>query len=470
MASLRVATPAYNTIYNSQAQQNPATTPVATKSTTMPGQPVYQRTAGAIQRQPLQPIKSTSIAPAPTYQKTAGTMGSYKPGDNWDANLAKIGKTVNKSSIGGYQNAQTAPANSPLAKQNQAYTGAQNRAVVQNPSYAGFRQSNLQEGFDDQYLKDLAASQIDPLKEQYEEALRLAGADFNRLGLRGSGFEIGDKYGSQPGSITSRYMQEVGNVARDVALRGAEAEREDRYRQAEMNEARRQNWAGFDTNLAQQNFGNQQAMFDAAGKLVDQDESARQYWSKDELDRDLATRDYQLKQMEAGMQADQQDEANRQWWSNFQQQQLSADDQAMMDRWKSLADLNKWNTERYDDAREFDAGNDLQWANFQQQQLSADDQAMMDRWKALAGLQQWDAEQAESSRQFDVNQQLKADELNAGIKNQSVANMINFLNSQNATAAQMQDAYWKSILSGTNAYNSNVGQQANTAAWLRGLF
>lgn len=400
MASLRVADSAYNNIYNQQAN------PIAKPAATTPAN-----------------TKTTNIAGQPTYQRTAGMLGSYSPGRNWDKNLAEIGKAVNKSTVGSYKAPAEAQPGTPQAQQNQAYSAAQNQAKIAAPTYAGYQQKNLQQGFSDDYLQKLAASQVDPLKEQYEESLRLAGADFNRLGLGGSGFEVGAKYGGQPGSITSRYLQEIGNVARDVALRGAEAEREDAYRQAEMNEAARQNWAGFDTNLAQQNFGNQQAMFDAAGKMVDQDESARQFWAKDELDRDLATRDYQLKAIDTARQADQQDQANQQWWSNFQQQQLSADDQAMMDRWKSLSEL-----------------------------------------------QQWDAELGEKSRQFDVGSKLDADKLNAGIKNQNIANMINFLNSQNATANQMQDAYWKSIQNGTDAYNSNVGQQANTAAWLRGLF
>ena len=541
MASIRVSTPAYNTQYNEQ--QKIKTAPVAAKNNTFPGQPTYQATAGSIQRQATQPIQKTSIsatpayqntagaiqrptaqpmqqaniAVAPEYQNTAGTLGSYTAGKNWDQNLAKIGQTVNKSSVGAYQNPGAAPAGSSLDRQNQAYVNAQGQATIQNPENAGYQQSNLQEGFDADYLKKLSASQIDPLKEAYEESLRLAGADFNRLGLRGSGFEVGDKFGSQPGSITSRYLTEIGNVARDVALRGAEAEREDRYRQQEFNEANRQNWSTFDQNLDQQNFANRQAMLDASGRMVEQDESSKQFWARDELDRDLASRDYQLKAIDTSLQADQQDQANQQWWSNFQQQQLTADDQAAMDRWKSAADLGKWGAERSDQAREFDAGQDLQWADFKQQQLTADDQAMMDRWKSMADIQkfdatrtdqarefdagqdlrwadfeqgqlaaddkammdrwksmadiqQWDAEQSEKSRQFDVGSQLEADKTTATIKNQNIANMIEFMRADGATAQQMQAAYWQAIKEGNNTYNANTANNAQTSAWLQGLF
>lgn len=400
MASLRVADSAYNNIYNQQAN------PIAKPAATTPAN-----------------TKTTNIAGQPTYQRTAGMLGSYSPGRNWDKNLAEIGKTVNKSTVGSYKAPAEAQPGTPQAQQNQAYSAAQNQAKIAAPTYAGYQQKNLQQGFSDDYLQKLSASQVDPLKEQYEESLRLAGADFNRMGLGGSGFEVGAKYGDQPGSITSRYLQEIGNVARDVALRGAEAEREDAYRLADMNEAARQNWAGFDTNLAQQNFGNQQAMLDAASRMTDQDEAARQFWAKDELDRDLATRDYQLKAIDTARESDQQDQANQQWWLNFQQQQLSADDQAMMDRWKSLSEI-----------------------------------------------QQWDAELAEKSRQFDTTSKLSADQMNAQIKNQNIDNMINFLNSQSKTAESMQNAYWDSINQGNNIANTSSAANAQSAAWLRDLF
>lgn len=472
MTSIRILQPAIPTANNGQPQNQtqPQPQPTNQSQVTMPGQPTYQRTAGAIQRTATKPVQQVTMPGQPTYQKTAASVAApYTPGRNWDQNLAKIGQTVNKAQNGGYQNAATAPQNSALVRQNQAFQGAQNSANVQAPAQAGFQQSNLQEGFDADYLQKLSAAQIDPLKQGYEEAIRLAGADFNRLGLRGSGFEVGEKFGGQPGSITSRYMEEMGNVARDVALRGAEAEREDRYRQADMNEASRQNWSAFDRDLSQQNFSNQAALLDASGRMVEQDESSRQYWTKDELDRDLASRDYQLKAIETGMQADQQDQANQQWAANFQQGQLTADDAAMMDRWKTQAELLKWDAERGDRAREFDSANDLSWANFEQDQMTTDDAAMMDRWKSMADLQKWDTDRIESSRQFDTNKQLEADQLNANVKNQGLTNLLNLLNSQGATATNMQNAYWKSLETGQGMAADSAANQAQIGSMIQEL-
>jgi hypothetical protein len=435
----------------------------------MPGQPTYQKTAGTIKKKPVQPIQQVTMPGQPTYQKTAGTLGGYEEGRDWDKNLADIGKAVNKSQVGGYQAPTAAPANSSLGQQNQTLKNAAAAATIATPANAGYQAGQLQEGYDETYLNKLAQSKIDPLNEAYQESLRLAGADFNRLGIRGSGFEVGEKFGGQPGSITSKYLTEVGNVARDVALAGAEAERADRFRQAESNEAARQNWSAFDRDLAGQNFNNQATMLDATGRIVAQDQSNQQFWAKDELDRELATKDYQLKAVDTGMQADQADQANKQWWTNFSQSQLTADDQAMMDRWKGLSDLEKWDAERGDQARQFDAGKELDWANFEQSQMTTDDQAMMDRWKGLTDLQKWDSERGENSRQFDVTKQLEADTTNANIQDSNIKNMISLMTAQGKTAEQIQDAYYKALEAGNTQAAGSAASQASIGAKIQDL-
>ena len=254
-----------------------------------------------------------------------------------------------------------------------------------------------------------------------------------------------------------------------MALAGAEAERADRFRQAESNEAARQNWSAFDRDLAGQNFNNQATMLDATGRIVAQDQSNQQFWAKDELDRELATKDYQLKAVDTGMQADQADQANKQWWTNFSQSQLTADDQAMMDRWKGLSDLEKWDAERGDQARQFDAGKELDWANFEQSQMTTDDQAMMDRWKGLTDLQKWDSERGENSRQFDVTKQLEADTTNANIQDSNIKNMISLMTAQGKTAEQIQDAYYKALEAGNTQAAGSAASQASIGAKIQDL-
>jgi len=123
------------------------------------------------------------------------------------------------------------------------------------------RFGGLQVGFGDDYLRDLAARGVDPLREAYGYALDKADADANRMNLVGSGFQQADKFGNQPGSITRTFLDRASDVARDVTLRGAEAAREDQFRkqgllsgQDQTSEANRQWWA--QTLTAQREYDN----------------------------------------------------------------------------------------------------------------------------------------------------------------------------------------------------------------------
>jgi hypothetical protein len=223
----------------------------------------------------------------PQFNSSVGRFGTYTPGRDWDSVLNEIGSAINSD------------------------------------SEAGHKKSGLQAGYDDTYLKTLAESQIDPLNEAYQEAVKSASGDFNRLGLAGSGFEIGTKYGNTPDSITSRYLQEMGNVHRDVALRGAEAAREDRF------------------------------------NIHNIDEDSRRYWTDEDFRRQAENKQWLQTMLDSGLRSDQQDEANRQWWGNMHNQQFNADDQRMMDRWRDQVDLNQWNLGRYDDASRFNIENQM---------------------------------------------------------------------------------------------------------------
>jgi len=153
----------------------------------------------------------------------------------------------------------------------------------------------VQEGFGSDYLQQLSAAGMDPLKEAYDLALKKSNADMNRAGLAGSGFEFEAGYGSQPESITSRFLKEAGNVARDVGLRGAEAQREDRFRNASLQDAA----VGQGMGLYSQQTDDQFRRLTTAGAqdlqrvnlLQGQDaqnEQSRQTWGNQALQRDLA--------------------------------------------------------------------------------------------------------------------------------------------------------------------------------------
>jgi hypothetical protein len=247
----------------------------------------------------------------PKQENSVGKFGTFTPGRDWDSVLNEIGSAINS-----------------------------------DPE-AGHKKSGLQAGYSDDYLKTLAESQIDPLNEAYNEAVKSASGDFNRLGLAGSGFEIGGKYGSTPDSITSRYLKEMGNVHRDVALRGAEAEREDRF------------------------------------NIHNIDEDSRRYWTEEDFRRESANKEWLQTMFDSGLRTDQQDEANRQWWSNMHNQQFAADDQRAMDRWRDQVGLNQWNLGRYDDASKFNIDNQMK-----SEEINANlKQASIDNMMKLLGMQ-----------------------------------------------------------------------------------
>jgi hypothetical protein len=114
------------------------------------------------------------------------------------------------------------------------------------------RAGGLEVGYDENYLKSLAEAGIDPLREAFNYALNSADAAAAAGNLMGSGFLYNEKFGPQPGGVARTFIDRSADVARDVALRGAEARREDQFRKAGMlssqdvqDEINRQRWAEF---------------------------------------------------------------------------------------------------------------------------------------------------------------------------------------------------------------------------------
>ena len=277
--------------------------------------------------------------PHPGVANTTGKFGTYTPGRNWDSSLSQIGSMINK-----------------------------------DPE-AGHRPNDLQAGFDASYLQKLAASQIDPLKEAYQEAIRTAGADFNRMGMAGSGFEVGDKFGSQPGSLSTRFLQEAGNVSRDVALRGAEAEREDLFRKHALDEDSRQYWINFDVNRQQLNRDNLARMVDMGSRL------------------------------------DQQNEANQQWYSNLHENQFQNYQNNLRDQWRDVTGLSQWDVGRRDANEQFRVSNEMERFKVEQE---ARQQAMNNMMNLLAQQNQsaWQASLAHNANTPEAQARAQQDQAN----------------------------------------------------------
>jgi hypothetical protein len=181
---------------------------------------------------------------------------------------------------------------------NNALEGTLQNKVVSNLD------RTVQEGYDSGYLKNLADAGLDPLKEAYDVAMSKADADWNRKGMRASGFEFEDKFGSQDDSVTTRFLKEAANVSRDVGLKGAEAAREDRFKNANLQDQSLTQGLG----LSQAQNQNQ------AGRLAsDVDRSlAEKGLTKDVIlaDKDLAVRGIDLLQNQ-----DQTNEDSKQFWA-----------------------------------------------------------------------------------------------------------------------------------------------------------
>jgi hypothetical protein len=130
-------------------------------------------------------------------------------------------------------------------------------------------------------------------------------------------------------------------------LRGAEAEREDRF------------------------------------NIHNIDEDSRRYWTEEDFRRESANKEWLQTMFDSGLRTDQQDEANRQWWSNMHNQQFAADDQRAMDRWRDQVGLNQWNLGRYDDASKFNIDNQMK-----SEEINANlKQASIDNMMKLLGMQ-----------------------------------------------------------------------------------
>lgn len=196
-----------------------------------------------------------------------------------------------------------------------SYQGLSPDAQFVRDTAKGNINRSLPEGYTADYLNNLAAGQMDPLKEAFDLALSRSNSDWNNRGLRASTFPGSEQFGAQPDSVSSRFIKEAGNVARDVNLRGQEAAREDRFRNADL-------------------------------------------------------QDRSLDFLQGNIQGD---EANRQWWSTFGQGQKEFDINQINNNWQQQANLGQYLTGREDSLlnknTDLDMGLQTQNIGFQQDAL-----------------------------------------------------------------------------------------------------
>ena len=278
----------------------------------------------------MAPIPAGTPQPAPAYTPPAGWSGQGEIGYTNPAIPSQAQQPATEYQPGS-MNIPDVPVSAPTAGTGYQYQGndqfndqvAQMMAPVSENSYAGYQGKAAlpAEGYDASYLKDLAAQGIDPLKQAYDVALQKAGADYNRMGLHSSGFELGNKYSSNPDSITTGFLREAGNVARDVGLKGAEAARADRFTNAQN------------------------------------DEAAREYWDKAGIGVQLTNKDLLQKGVQTASTLDQQNEANKQWAANFGQTQQEYDNTQKNAAWDKGLGVTEWLANRDDATQKYNIEN-----------------------------------------------------------------------------------------------------------------
>lgn len=294
----------------------------------------------------------------PEYASKEGAYGNYTKSSaeqqryandisdskNWNENLKGVttaisaGNQPNKVQ-GGQQSKNTQNA---YINTNQTLNNLSNTLKTQP------QQRNIQEGYTTADLNQMAQNGFNTLNEGYMNALSKAAANYNRLGLRGSGFELADEFGNQSDSITSNYMKNLQQLQNDIASKGLEAAREDRYRNADANDAKYQNWIQNQGNLAQlqQGYADNQNkneldwlknMEDVAFKNNEQELD----WQKNRQNVDATNKDYMLKAIDTQRGLANQSDDQQRAWASINGNLAANDDKTLMDRWEKSFDVDK---------------------------------------------------------------------------------------------------------------------------------
>ncbi|MBP5468385.1 MAG: hypothetical protein J6Z11_03985 [Candidatus Riflebacteria bacterium] len=232
---------------------------------------------------------------APSYTQKEGSYGTYDTGIGKQKTYAQeIGSLGGKTDANGNyidlfeQIAQGVDVpTGPSSNVTNAYVNLDDTleqmagsADVEAAPDSGYQKRDLEQGYTVDDLNLMAQNGFNTLGDAYQNALNKAAANYNRLGLRGSGFELADEFGNQTDSITSNYLKNVQQLQNDIATKGLEAAREDTYKNADANDANRLNWANYITNLAQQNYSNKGQLAGLQQNFGDRQNSNELDWDK----------------------------------------------------------------------------------------------------------------------------------------------------------------------------------------------
>lgn len=375
---------------------------------------------------------SLQIADIPVAADTFGSLGNYQANNKYLDPIAQIGRELSGPGFGTYNSVDRTPminrvgadiSTPEVSGYNNALEGTVQNRLTQNMD------RSLQEGYGTEYLTTLANQGIAPLREAFQDAINAATADYNARGLAGSGFEYGKKYGTGTDSISRRYMDAVSDLEADIATRGAEAAREDRFRNAGLQDTATNTALGLSQSQSANQLNRNQAdlgrelqqrnlMESELGLLSNQDqtnEANRQFWTQQMQDTELQNRELQKLGVDLGTQSDQMNESNRQWWTNLLSGQQEYDNTQDQQNWLQNLNLNQWLMER-DDAT-----------------------AEKNRLQAL-----------------DLQAQ------NIDLAQEPIQAIMNFINGQNVAANNMQQNYWN----GQNTQAANEAQNQNDIATL----
>lgn len=284
----------------------------------------------------------------PAYVKKEKSYGDYRTGmgngqnyannvtdnNSWSKNLQSVAQAVQAGS----QNQQTNTANNNT---NNTLTRMSQNAQVAPSKNAAYQQRNVQEGYTTNDLNQMAQSGFNTLNKAYSTALAKAGNDANRVGLGGSGFEMGSKYGNQNDSVTSNYLNNVQQLYNEIATKGLEAAREDRFRNAEANDANRQFAANYETNLANQNFTNLDTLAGRQQTYANGLNSNDLDWAKYRSDIDFKNKDNMLGAIKTQNDLITQSNQDQLAWAQQNANEAKSDDDAVMERYKQALDMLK---------------------------------------------------------------------------------------------------------------------------------
>lgn len=260
----------------------------------------------------------TSLNSQKQYSNNFGTItGKDVNGNQWSKNLSDIAQTVESGKQS--QNTQQAYNNT-----NQTINSISNTLKTQP------QQRNVQEGYTEADLNKMAENGFNTLNEGYQNALDKAAANYNRLGLRGSGFELADEFGNQSDSITSNYLKNLQQLQNEIASKGLEAARQDRYANAEANEKNYQNWI--------QNLGN---LANTQQTFADKQNASDLSWLQNMQNVAFQNKDYLAKAIDINKGLADQSNTQQLKWGELNGGLAKNDDESVMKRWEGGVDVDK---------------------------------------------------------------------------------------------------------------------------------